>query len=620
MKYLYVNHNNYVVQVPNQSGRTVVFAKGQKIILDEYFKRYVPKYLSVIRTIDEKKEIKNIEVARNVVVVNNINKSSVFKPIAAVSHNNRIINKNILSNRNVSKKLVGKVGCLGARATEFSVSKIKEDIIPISNNIGVGILSYNRLKSLAGLITSIRKFTDLTRTTIFVSDESTDLKVWEWLKDQHDIISFNNPRIGIAGNTNRLLRCLERFKYKLILNDDIEVLANGWDNFYFDKMVTTNFKHFCYRQAGVYGAIRPQPNNNGIITVHEKPHGAVLAIHDDAFKKVGFMDESFGIYGCEHVDYSDRISRSGLVPTGYHDFVGSEKYFKIYDDKTSDEQKSSHFAKAREVYNNTKNDKSRIYVGTSSKTELPSISYIIPFRDIGRAECIETVIQNVRAQRFPVIQIILIEQDDKEVMGKNKLFCIDYVLSKNQKLNLPFNKSQAFNDGVCVARHDKLILHDADMLVRGDYTVTMNKLLNQHESVHIGSTVCYMTKESTDKIISLYKIDENNVKSDRIVDYYEGGSFGIKKDTYIKIGGFCELYIGYGVEDCDFFWKMKSVTKMFNERSINLFHLWHNRTDGWQTYHNKNKLIGTNRVSRGIGMIVAEDSLALINKFKLKTK
>ncbi|CAK0740017.1 hypothetical protein CCP1ISM_1110001 [Azospirillaceae bacterium] len=35
------------------------------------------------------------------------------------------------------------------------------------------------MASLAGLITSIRKFTDLSRTTVFVSDESTDPKVWE---------------------------------------------------------------------------------------------------------------------------------------------------------------------------------------------------------------------------------------------------------------------------------------------------------------------------------------------------------------------------------------------------------------------------------------------------------
>ena len=58
-------------------------------------------------------------------------------------------------------------------------------------------------------------FTDLEKTTVIVSDESTNNNVKKWLDKQNDIIILNNgSRIGVAGNTNRLLRCLERFKYK----------------------------------------------------------------------------------------------------------------------------------------------------------------------------------------------------------------------------------------------------------------------------------------------------------------------------------------------------------------------------------------------------------------------
>ena len=612
MKYLFLNHNNNTIQVPDNNGKMVIFTKGQRIILDEFFKKYVPKYLSVVKIIDT--EVKRLEVQKqpkNIVTNHSVKISKIKTIIKTASNKIDIVNNNVV----ISKNIVGKVGHSGHRATEFSVSKIKEDVIPISNNVGVGILSYNRLESLVGLITSIRKYTDLTRTTVFVSDESTNPKVWEWLKEQKDIIGIHNDRIGIAGNTNRLLRCLERFKYKLLMNDDTEVLSEGWDMFYFNKMVQTNIKHFCYRQIGVYNAAKVEPNGNGIITVTNKPHGAVLAIHDDAFKKVGFMDEEFGIYGYEHVDYSDRISRSGMAPPGYHDVAGSNKYFKIYDDKTSDEQKAEHFQQARIQYNNKKDDKTRLYIGTSNKTLVPSVSYVIPFRDIGRANCIETVVQNVKAQRFPVVQIVLVEQDCKEIMDKNKLPCIDYIFSSSSN-GVPFNKSQAFNDGVHASKNNNIILHDADMLVRGNYTTIMNNLLNNNESVHVGATVCYMTKESTEKIISIYKINEQNIESDRIVNYYEGGSLGIRKDVYNKIGGFSELFIGYGVEDCDFFWKIKTATKLFNDRTINLFHLWHGRTDGWETYHSRNKLIGTQRVSLGIDKVISVDSEYLRNKYK----
>ncbi|MCK9281704.1 MAG: galactosyltransferase-related protein [Melioribacteraceae bacterium] len=616
MRYLFLNHSNNTIQIPDSSGKMIIFTKGQKIILDDYFKRYVPKYLSIIKII-ENSEVKRIEIRKSKTIEEIKSNKVVNNKVLGYHKVNRIVHKN--TNQALHRptiKIVGKVGHSGARATEFSVAKIKEDVIPISNNIGVGILSYNRLESLVGLITSIRKHTDLARTTVFVSDESTDPKVWEWLKNQKDIIGIHNDRIGIAGNTNRLLRCLERFKYKIILNDDVEVLKEGWDLFYFNKMVETNIKHFCYRQIGIYNATPVEPNRFGIITVTNKPHGAVMAIHDDAFKKVGFMDEAFGIYGYEHVDYSDRISRAGLTPPGYHDVVGSDKYFKIYNDKTSDENKAEHFKLAREQYNLKKNDKSRVYIEASKKTIVPSITYIVPFRDIGRAECVETVIQNIRAQRFPVIQIVLSEQDDKEVMNKNKMPCADYIFSKNPKIGLPFNKSQAFNDGVLISKNENLILHDADMLVRGDYTSILNNILNNYESAHIGATVCYMTKTATDNIISIYKINESNIESDRIVNYYEGGSLCIKKCVYERIGGFCESFVGYGVEDCDFFWKIKSATKMFNERSINLFHLWHGRTNGWETYHANNKILGSNRISLGIEKVISSDA----DYFKRKLK
>ena len=60
------------------------------------------------------------------------------------------------------------------------------------------------------------------------------------------VILRNNERLGIAGNTNRLLRCLSRFKYGMLLNDDVEILKYGWDQIYFDAMENTGMHHFVY--------------------------------------------------------------------------------------------------------------------------------------------------------------------------------------------------------------------------------------------------------------------------------------------------------------------------------------------------------------------------------------
>lgn len=541
MQYLFRNIKGHTVKLPGRDGKLVHFAVGEQKALDSYFKKYAPKYLAVVREV--KGKAVNVSNQRVRVVKPKTKKTSEPKKVLITR---KAANSTITvdNGRRVIKtsKVVGRASKIGRKnATAFSQARITENSVPISNDIGVGILSFNRLKSLIPLIESIRKYTDLKKTTIFVSDESTNPEVWNWLKEQKDIVVFHEERKGIAVNTNRILRCLARFKYKLLLNDDVEVLKEGWDSFYFETMKKTGLKHFCYRQRGIYGAERPRADSKGLLKIVEKPHGAVLAVHDDAFREVGYFDEGFGTYGFEHVEYSDRIARVCHKEDGYFDVSGSDSYFRIYDDTSSDPEKHRNYAKAKKRYAET--PKNRKFVDTTDNSAVPGITYIIPFRDIGRQECVRTVVNNIKAQRYPEIQIILAEQDERL---KTSFSCIDHILVKSWFKGMHFCKAAAFNRGVEVAKFDKLILHDADMLVRSDYTHNLSILLTKYESAHIGATVCYMEKESTDKIVRNQSINRDQVSSDRIVNYYEGGSFGILKSAYIRIGGFCEDFIGYG--------------------------------------------------------------------------
>lgn len=244
----------------------------------------------------------------------------------------------------------------------------------ISKDIGVGIITYNRLDSLIRLIKSIRKFTDLTKIPVFVSDESDNEITWDWLKNQKDIISFKNKRKGIASNTNRIIECLKKFKYKIILNDDVEVQRNGWESFYPDIMKKTGIHHFLYQQHGVYSTVRP--NSNEIIEIEQRPHGAVLVIDDECFKQVGYFDENFTFYGFEHVDYSDRIKKV-FGYNFYYDYQGSDQYFKILDEVSSAQDKMEHFSKAREYYMQVKEIVDRIFIDSNAKNDLKQVSVFL---------------------------------------------------------------------------------------------------------------------------------------------------------------------------------------------------------------------------------------------------
>lgn len=606
MKYQFKNNNSFVVQVPRSDGRMETFGINQEKILDIWFRRYVPKYLSISKIINENidKLPKSISIVRN------------EKPEV------KVVNKKVEIKTGVrpsvrpgltgSRPCIGSVKMTSYAADAFSKSRIKDNEINISNDIGVGILSYNRLGVLVKLIESIRKFTDLKRTTVFVSDESTDEEVWKWLEKQNDVVPIHNDRIGIAGNTNRLLRCLKRFKYKLLLNDDVEVLSKGWDSFYFDIMKRTNIHHFCYRQTGVYGAIRPTPKNS-LITVDEKPHGAVMALDNIAFSKVGYFDEAFGHYGYEHVDYSDRIIRTGLTPPGYHDFVGSDKYFVINNVESSDHSKSQHMIEAKKIYDEYQNS-NRVYVEATSKSKVNSLTYIIPFRDIGRRQCLATVVNNIKAQKFPEIQIIIAEQDKFSKIDKDLVSNIDYIFVKNKIENQSFCKSEAFNKAVLKSNNEKMILNDADILTKCDYARTMFNLLSVYDAAHIGLNVCYMNEDSTNQITIDNVIDESNITSDRIVGYFEGGSFGINKKAYFEIGGHSEEFLGYGYEDTEFFKRMLTLHSFNNRRSVDFFHLWHARQENWMKELDNNKKIFGELTAMNIDELIQKLSLQFREK------
>jgi GT2 family glycosyltransferase len=436
--------------------------------------------------------------------------------------------------------------------------------------------------------------TDLSKVTIFISDESTNHVVKDWLREQNDITLIDNQvKLGVAGNSNRLLKCLSRFKYKILLNDDVEILNDGWEKFYFDAMIRTGMHHFCYRQAGVYGANladakRMRVNDTIVNKIDKKPHGAVMAFDQLCFEKVGYFDEGFNPYGMEHVDWSNRIHYAGLQPSGYYDVNGSERFFKIHHERSASEDRSAMLAKSNGIFKTVSADRNRIYI--DSNVMVPSMSVIVPFRGIDRAKAIRTVVENLRCQLFPVLEILVIEQDEISRLNPADIYPAKLMHCPNNP-GRQFCKSAAFNMGVMNASHDLLILHDADMVVQINYAKLIYDKLQKSEACHIGKDVAYFDHMTTETIynrgMSFNNIDD--VVCERTVNYFEGGSLALHKGTYLRIGGFNEDFIGYGCEDCEFFRRLKSQSKFDDERTVTLFHLWHGRTAGWDGCHKTNK-------------------------------
>lgn len=490
-----------------------------------------------------------------------------------------------------SKMVVGKR--LNVDATELLRNNLDKNHFPISNNIGIGIMSYNRLGSLKRLVNSIIKNTDLRKTTVFISDDgSTDQGVLDFLKEleagNNFVILRNAENIGIAGNSNRLIRCLSRFGFGIILNDDVEILESGWEYLYPDAMKITGMHHFLYRQAGVYGAKMGELNNKngvGIRKVDERPHGAIMAFTREMLVKCGYFNEAFGMYGMEHIDWSQRAWEMGLQAPGFFDVEGSPTFFRINTDESAVPERTEKLREARKIFET----RTPTRLGPTDKSRVPEITYIIPFRNIERNESIITVINNVRAQRYPVVHIIMVEQDARTRINLDEFTPVCYYLA--QEIQNPlFNKAIAFNLGVAKATTKKLILHDADILTQGHYTKRVSAILDKAESCHLGGRVIYANQESTDKI-NQRKLVDHDMGCDRVVGYFEGGSLACTKKGFWKSGGLNQDYWGYGCEDCDFYARLSGVTRWQEDRSFDFLHLWHSRVTGWGKHHNVNKEI-----------------------------
>ena len=605
----YINPNSYTVHLLGPDGKQLLVKSKQKIILSEYYDRYVARGFikRVAKQINQTtigKSLPNTQAQVHLTdkprpqpqtQQSQITREQRKQKLTLINRAKRISNQQQpaikKSNEPGKRLIVGKK--LAADATQLLNDNLNSNCYPISNNIAVGILSYNRLGSLKRLINSIIKYTDLRKTTIFVSDDgSDDPAIKEYLKSLKEnsniVVIINSVNLGVAGNSNRLIRCLARFEFGMILNDDIEILQEGWEYFYVEAMKKTGFHHFMYRENGVYGAKLGDLQNAGdfhIRKTDDRPHGAVLAFTREMLVKCGYFDTSYGKYGMEHVDWSMKPYEFGLQIRGFYDVEGSDSYFKLHSDKSAvDNDKSSMLSNARKVFSE-RIPGTRILPGLD--TIVPEITFIVPFRNIDREESIITVISNLRAQRFPVVHIVMIEQDSTTKININKFKPVNYYLAEESN-RLLFNKSLAFNRGVVNAPSDKIILHDADMLVTGDYATKVFEVLDSYESCHLGGTVIYTSKESTDSI-NINKSVEIGMDCERAIGYYEGGSLACTRTAYWNVGAFNEDYWGYGCEDCDFYARLSNGSKWFEDRKFDLLHLWHGRVDGWDKHHKENK-------------------------------
>ena len=197
------------------------------------------------------------------------------------------------------------------------------------------------------------------------------------------------------------------------------------------------------------------------------------------------------------------------------------------------------------------------------------ISVVIPIRGLERVPNLHYCITRLLMQNVDNLEIIVSEEDNNEKVKLDR-FCKDSRIKKIFTKSGPteFNKSIAVNAGVISAKYNKVLMNDADIIPPVGYLKRLDQILDEYDGFFVGQTIYN---------VNLIKAGLIFTGSKR-TDYFSGGSIGFCKDKYLNIGGMCEKFYGYGSEDCEFWGRLKDLTRLYENRDTVFLHLNHKRT------------------------------------------
>lgn len=177
---------------------------------------------------------------------------------------------------------------------------------------------------------------------------------------------------------------------------------------------------------------------------------------------------------------------------------------------------------------------------------------------------------------FTGAQVILVEQDKHSKISHIDLKC-KHIFIKNEK---EYNRSWAFNIGTKNAKTNLIIFGDSDLIMNPDQFISGIKMLDRYDVVSpYNSVIDLEPSEINLSLRDILKINRpGRGENDNQKINLTGGIVMFRKDAIINIGGWSELFEGWGGED-DF--QTIKVKKLLTwvELKAKCYHLYHNKQE-----------------------------------------
>jgi GT2 family glycosyltransferase len=188
----------------------------------------------------------------------------------------------------------------------------------LDNKIGIGISTYKRYETLKCCLENFAKWNSPGQKIVIVNDGQDAIKLkyitclCRFMDMPVEYIQLPE-RMGVAKVKNKCLELLEGYAHVFLFDDDCFPIRKDWSRFFIDVHEKTRQHHFL--RLGENKASMPYNKTeiNGIeLHAYLACNGCFMYISGDVLKKVGGFSEKYTIWGYEHVQFSDRVFKSGL--------------------------------------------------------------------------------------------------------------------------------------------------------------------------------------------------------------------------------------------------------------------------------------------------------------------
>ncbi len=202
------------------------------------------------------------------------------------------------------------------------------------------------------------------------------------------------------------------------------------------------------------------------------------------------------------------------------------------------------------------------------------LTFVIPHRGRARVPGLIAVLRSVLAQQDVPVECIVVEQNAaREVEGLPE--GVRYIHLPHPSGDDAWRKCWAFNVGVAAAQTDIVVCHDSDILVPMDYGREILRLMAEAdwEIVHLHRFLFCLDEADTARVVQSGQL-ASGIIPERVRQGWKGGTLAIRRESYFRVGGFDESFVGWTGEDMEFYDRCR-VLKGWRFGYLPFIHLWH---------------------------------------------